>query len=153
MKLERIVGVIEGISRYPFDQIYDFYFTDSRLVVATIVQPIDFAEMYTRRIMEDMIIGGSWRRRAIRAKSQVLAEERRNGLKGKTPTEILSIREGSFEIPYKVMSSIEAKKGILGSKLRVIVTGNNRKRSLSVPLTRSQLEDANQIIKEIDRQT
>ncbi len=147
--LEQILGVIEGIGDYPYDRIYDIYFTDLRLIVVPIIRPMDFVDIYTKRRATDLLFGMGWRRHEVRQKSRTITNERRSKLKGRTPSEIVKAMEGSFEIPHVSVISAEAKSGILGSSLRIVSKGARGKRKLSFPLSRDQLEKAKNLIESI----
>lgn len=143
-----VIDIVEDVVGRTSDTRYDLLFTPTKLIAAIILHPSDLAEMYTKRVpLEEMIVGGGIRRKEAQALSRKLQNERREGFKNKTPSEILSAHKANFEIPYKDVLSAQIRNGLFGISLEFdAYTINGVRGKCRFQLDEAQVENVRRLL-------
>lgn len=148
MNLESIVGVLKGLKGRTTDMIYDLFFTETRVIVAIVLYPSDFAGQYGKLDPTTLVVGGYFKQREIKIKSANLMEERRSAFEGKTADEIFASHKNNAEIKYENINSVKIKKGILGTSLEFIVQ-NPLGRKINFSLGGNQIGEAEGLMQKV----
>lgn len=147
IKLEEIVGVIQGVKGRTFDIVYDLFFSEKRVVAAIVLHFSDFADEYGKFHPETVLIGDMHRRGQIKAQTSNLERERRQSFSDRTLDWILSSHRANVEIIYEKVVSARVKKGFLTNSLEFTIQGGDQK--ISFRLARSQVAEAEDMIKRV----
>jgi hypothetical protein len=128
VKLEDIVGVIQGLKGRTTDIVYDLFFSEKRVVAAVVLYFSDLADIYKKFNLGTMLFGNLGERREVKVRSLRLMDERRLALKDKTLDEILTLHGANLEIDYENIVSVSIRKGLLETSLEFVVQGHPGKK-------------------------
>jgi hypothetical protein len=146
--LENVVGVLRGLRGRTVDTVYDLFFTDKRIIVAILIHPSDFNDIYGKIDLTTILIGGLPKQRAVKMRSLDLTESRRSAFADKTVDEILTLHRSNFEIDYENIVYATVKKGIFTTSLEIMVKDPPGKK-VTFSLDRGQVVEAEEIVKKV----
>lgn len=145
---ENIVGTLKGVRGSTVDMVFDLFFTERRVIGAIVLHPSDFANEYSKPDLTTLIIGGYYKQREIKIRSQRLMEERRSGLEGKSPDEILTSNRANVQVDYENIVSARIKKGFLGNSLEFEVQTPPKKK-INFSIEADELSKAEELLRTI----
>jgi hypothetical protein len=128
MKLENIVGVVQGLKGRTTDIIYDLFFTEKRAVAAIVLYFSDLTDIYGKINIMTLLFGNFSQHGEVKMRSERLMNERRLAFKDKTLDEILALHRASIEIGYDNVVSVTVKKGLMQTVLEFVVQGPPEKK-------------------------
>lgn len=128
VKLEDIVGVIQGLKGRTADIIYDLFFSEKRVVAAVVLYFSDLADIYGKFNLGTMLFGNLAERREVKMRSLKLMDERRLAFKNKILDEILASHRANLEIDYEDVVSVTIRKGLLETSLEFTVQRHPQKK-------------------------
>ena len=82
----------------------------------------------------------------IQAMSKKIENERRQGFKYKTPTEILSAHNANFEIPFSNILSAKVAKGLFGAGLEFDAYINENRKRIKFKIAETQFESVRELL-------
>ena len=148
VKLENIIEVIEGLTGFTTDTIYDLFFGEKKVIAAIVLHPSDLTEMYGKPDPLSFLFGGWLKSGEAKMQSTKLIDDRRQAFKTKTPNEILTMHKANMEIDYENIISVSIKKGLLTTSLEFEVQKHPKKK-IKFRLKRSQITEAKRVISKI----
>ena len=113
---------------------YDLYFTDRRIVAATIFSQSDISQLGPVAVYESAF---KWKK---------TRQEKRDSYKGKTPGEILSMHKDSFELPYDKIKSAQIKKGLAGAKIIAEVEWQGQIENVKLKIPKKRAGEVKEIL-------
>ena len=129
------------------DTRYDLLFTTTKIVAAIVLHPSDLVRLYSKKFnFEQLIIGGAMQMHQIQAISKKIENERRQGFKYKTPTEILSTHNANFEIPFSNILSAKVVKGLFGVGLEFDAYINEKRKRIKFKIGETQFESVRELL-------
>jgi len=148
VKLENIIEVIEGLTGFTTDTIYDLFFAEKRVIAAIVLHNSDLTEMYKKPNPLSFLFGGWFESKEFKMRSTKLIDERRRTFKRKTLNEILTMHKANMEIDYENIISATIKKGLLTTSLEFKVQKHPKKK-IKFSLKRSQIAEVKRVISKI----
>jgi hypothetical protein len=127
IKLEDMIGVVEGVKKGTIDLVYDLFFSDKRVVAAVVVYFSDLMDIYERSNLSTILFGHFLNNRQVKIRSLKLMNERRDAFKGKTLNDILKLHKANMEIDYENVISVMIRKGFLKTTLEFSMHGHPEK--------------------------
>jgi hypothetical protein len=121
VKLEDIVGVIQGVKGRTSDIVYDLFFAEKRMVAAVVLYFSDLTGPYGGISLKTLLLGTLFTRRGIKMRSLKLMDERRLAFKDKSLDEILTLHRANLEVDYEDVVSVSIRKGVLETSLEFAV--------------------------------
>lgn len=146
--MEKIVAVLKGLKGSTIDTVYDLFFTEKRMIAAIVLQPSDLAKEYSKPDITTLLVGGYYKQREIKIRSQQLIEERRFDFENRTPDEILASNRANLNINYENILSVKIKKGFLGRSLEFETQTPPRKK-VHFQIETNQLDESEELVKKI----
>jgi len=148
VKLENIVGVVEGLRGRTVDNIYDLFFAEKRAVAAVVLFFSDLTDIYRKIGVWTFLFGNYSEHGQVKMRSERLINERRLAFKDKTLDEILALHKASLEIDYENIVSVTVKEGLLQTSLQFVVQGSPEKK-IDFRLDGSQIAEVEGLIKKV----
>lgn len=148
MKLENIVGVVQGLKGRTTDIIYDLFFTEKRAVAAIVLYFSDLTDIYGKISMITLLFGNFSQHGEVKMRSERLMNERRLAFMDKTLDEILAMHRASIEIGYDNIVSATVKKGLMQTVLEFMVQGPPEKK-IDFRLEERQIGEVEDLIKKV----
>jgi len=121
VKLEDIVGVMQGVKGRTSDIVYDLFFAEKRMVAAVVLYFSDLTGPHGGISLKTLLFGTLFTRRGIKMRSLKLMDERRLALKDKSLDEISALHRANLEIDYEDVVSVSVRKGFLETSLEFVV--------------------------------
>ena len=145
--MEERIGLIEHVSGYTYDTIYDLLFTTERVIAVIIQHPTDVP--YKTNVM-DLFIGGQLTKQRELPERRKLAEERRRACREKPLDELVASHRLNFEIRYSTVTSVEVSRGFFRSHLKFHVTRpSTAEHTFHFTLHGAQVPNARNLIEQI----
>jgi hypothetical protein len=148
VKLENIIGVVQGLRGRTKDIVYDLFFAEKRVVAAIVLYFSDLTDIYGKINAITFLIGNQSEHSEIKIRSERLMEERRLAFKEKTLDEILALHRANMEIDYGNVVSVTVKEGLMQTSLRFAVQGPPEKK-IDFWLEDSQMTEVEELIKKV----
>jgi len=145
--MEKKIASLRHVSGHTYDTVYDLVFTTERMLALIVWHPGDAPVKFG---MMEMFIGGQLAKRNEKAAKVGLMEERRTLHEERRLDEVIGLHRLNFEIPYRSIAALEAKRGLFRSYLEFRVTGAGKtERAVRFTLTKGQLGQAQAIMGEV----
>ena len=142
-----IITSIENVMLHTTDTRYDLLFTPTKIVAAIVLHPSDLVQLYSKRFdFEQLVIGGAMQMHQIQAMSRKIENERRQGFKNKTPTEILSTHYANFEILFSNILSAKVVRGLFGVGLEFDAYINEKCKRIKFKIAEAQFENVRKLL-------
>jgi hypothetical protein len=125
--MESVVGVVQGVTGHTFDIIYDLYFTEERLIGVLIQHPSEVMDHQSSLGLQTIFLGNSFSKRQEQHDRNLLADERRSQNKKMTPSGLAASHPSNYVIRYESITTVEVKKSLLGTSLKITPTDPARK--------------------------
>ena len=140
--MEKIIGSLAGVWFHAFDNIFDIFFTEERIIACNVKHHSDIPYQQSS-VIRELFIPGLSRKRAEHTKQAQITYERRQSLQDKTPDELMALHRSYFEIPYSEIISVEISRGLFRSYLKFNTSNPSplRKKILFL-LSKKQIPDA-----------
>jgi len=149
VELEHVIEVLQGLTGGTFDSIYDLFFAEKRMIVASVLLPSDLADKYRKQdLLTSVFLGNALRSHEIKMQSLKLIEERRLAFENKSLDEILTMHRANMEIDYENIASVSIKEGFLTSYLMFEVQ-KTPKEKIRFSLKKKQIAEAKRVINRI----
>jgi len=148
VKLENIIEVIEGLTGFTTDTIYDLFFAEKKVIAAIVLHPSDLTEMYKKPDPLSSLFGGWLKSGEAKMRSTKSIDDRRRAFKHKTLNEILTMHKANMEIDYEDIISVTIKKGLLTTSLEFKVQ-KHPKTKIKFRLESSQIAEVKRVISKI----
>lgn len=142
--MESILGAIRGLKATTIDTIYDLFFSERRVIVATVLSFYELASVYLRLNLTTLLFGNLSERREIKLRSSLS----RARFKNKTLDEILTMDGLNLEIEYEKIVCVTIRKGLLTTTLEFEVQGHPEKK-IRFLLERSQIAEVARLVNRI----
>jgi len=148
VKLEDIIGVVQGLKGRTTDIVYDLFFSEKRVVAAVVLYFSDLTDIYEKFSLGTIMFGNLSERRIVKLRSLKLMDERRLAFKNKTLDEILTLHEANLEIDYEDVVSVTIRKGLLETSLEFVVQRRPEKK-IDFRLERRQVAEVEGLINRV----
>ena len=147
--MEKIIGCLTGIYFHSFDNVFDIFFTEERVIACNVKHHSDIPYQQSSAIRE-LFFPGFSRKRAEHTKQAQISYERRQSLQDKTPDELMAMHRSNFEIPYSEIISVEISRGLLRSYLQFNTSNPSPLRQkICFLLSKKQIPDAQGITERV----
>lgn len=113
---------------------YDLYFTDKRIIAATVFSQSDISEIGPVAVYESAF---KWKK---------TRQQNRENFKGRATDEILNMHKDSFELPYSSIRSVRVKKGLAGAKLIVEVEWQGKIENVNLKIPKKRVDEVREIL-------
>lgn len=143
-QLKSMTEVLQGLAGRTADTIYDLHFAERKVVAAIVLHPDDLAGMYKPDPFA-VFLGGMFRSRQIKIKSERIINERRLAFKNKSIDEILVTHKANIELDYEDIESVAIRKSLLATHLEFI-TDKQKRRKIFFSLKRNQVPEIEKVI-------
>jgi hypothetical protein len=145
--MEDIIGSISGISGHTYDEVYDLFFTQLRLVVIGVQSPNDVSP--TNSPWAFLISNWFERNKEKKALSKIL-KERRQEEKALTLDELIMTRSQNYAVKYADIATVEITNRFFENKLVIQYNvSSNQSRTISFTLRKEQIPEVRQIINKV----
>ncbi len=142
--MEKDIGTLEKVRGHTFDTIYDLHFTTERMIVLIIQHPLDLP--YNPGIT-DLFLGARSGKKREMPERMKIAEDRRRLHREKNFDDLIANHRFNFEIPYEKVESVEIKRGLFHSRLKLSISGpSNSVKKIKFTLARKQTADAKRLL-------
>jgi hypothetical protein len=148
VKLENIVGTVQGLRGRIKDIIFDLFFAEKRVVAAVVLYFSDLTDIYGKISLITFLFGNQSEHSEIKLRSARLMNERRLAFKDKTLDEISALHNASMKIDYENIVSVTIKKGLVQTSLRFVLKGPPEKK-IDFWLEESQVAEVEDLIKKV----
>jgi hypothetical protein len=148
VRLEDIIGVVQGVKGRTDDIVFDLFFSDKRVVAAVVLYFSDFTDIYEKTSLGTLLFGNLGERREIKVRSLKLMYERRQAFENKTLDEILTLHRANFEMDYADVVSVIVRKGLLETTLEFAVLRRPEKK-ISFRLEKRQVAEVEGLINRV----
>jgi hypothetical protein len=146
-QMDDVIESICGVSGHTYDEVYDLFFTQQRLVVIGVQSPSDVSP--TNSPWAFLISNWFERNKEKKALSQVL-KERRQEEKTLTLDELIMTRSQNFAIKYADITTVEITTRFFENKLIFqIKVSSNQSRTISFTLRKEQIPEVRRIINKV----
>ncbi len=142
--MERSIGFLERVSGHTYDTIYDLLFTTERVITLIVQHP---AEMSHQFGITELLFGGLLAGKRERFSRKTSDEERLSAYEEKTIDELLAGHRFNFEIPYRMVTTVEVTRGLFQTRLKFqinspLTTGH----TIHFTLAKDQVPDARNLL-------
>jgi len=142
-----IITSIENVMLHTTDTRYDLLFTPTKIVAAIVLHPSDLVQLYSKRFdFEQLVIGGAMQMHQIQAMTKKIENERRQGFKYKTPTEILGTHYANFEILFSNILSAKVVRGLFGVGLEFDAYINEKRKRIKFKIDGAEFETVKELL-------
>lgn len=148
VRLENIIGVVQGLRGRTNDIVYDLFFAEKRVVAAIVLHFSDLTDIYGKISVITFLFGNQSEHSEIKLRSLRLMEERRLAFKDKILDEILTLHRANMEIDYDNVVSVTIKKGLVQTSLEFLVQRSQEKK-IDFRLEGSQIAEVEDLIKKV----
>ena len=148
VKMENVIGVVQGLKGRTTDIIYDLFFAEKRVVAAVVLYFSDLTDIYGKINVLTLLFGNLSQHSEVKMRSERLINERRLAFKDKTLDEILALHKANLKIDYDDVVSVSVKKGLLQTSLEFIVQGSPKKK-INFRLSENQIAEVEDLIKKV----
>jgi len=148
VKLEDIVGVIQGVKGRTSDIVYDLFFAEKRMVAAVVLYFSDLTGPFGGITLKTLLLGTLFTRKETKMRSLKLMDERRLAFKDKSLDEILTLHRANLEVDYEDVVSVSIRKGLLETSLEFAVQRHPVKK-MDFWLERNQVAEVEGLINRV----
>lgn len=113
---------------------YDLYFTDRRIVAATVFSQSDISQLGPVAVYQSAF---KWKK---------TRKEKRESYKQKTPEQILNMHKDSFELPYSKIKSVKIKKGLASAKIIAEVDWQGQTENVNLKIPKKTVNEVREIL-------
>ena len=145
--MEKILGVLERVSGYTYDTIYDLIVTNERVIAVILQHPSD--EIHKLGI-GGLLFGGRFAKGRKRPERKDIVENRLRSYEEKTFDELMASHRFNFEIVYDHVSSVEVTNRFFKSHLKFRLSRPSRPDiTIHFSLHKNQFSDAKQLMGQV----
>lgn len=145
--MDEVIGSIYGVSGHTYDQLFDLFFTQQRLVVIGVQSPDDVSP--TNSPWAFLISNWFERNKEKQALSKIL-KERREEEKTLTLDQLIMTRSQNYAIKYADIAAVEITSRYFENKLVFqLNVGSNKSRTISFTLRKEQIAETRQLINKL----
>jgi hypothetical protein len=142
--MERSLGSLDGVRGHTYDSIFDLLFTTERVIALIVQHPTDVSQKFG---FTELFLGEKLARQLERFDKKKSEEEPAPAYKDKTFDELLADHRFNFEIPYRIVTTVEITHGLLQRRLKFHLKGSSIvERTIHFTLAKKQVPEAQNLL-------